>query len=125
VALRAAGRLARGPGQEDADLLGQDSKRAGRSDAFTLAVRVQRCRPLADHLSTQTLRPRAFAAQADGASRRYRDDPAVAGDRVSTPYIFWSVCQREDAALAGHGSMDTGERSDGTRHGAVKSCPKG
>jgi branched-chain amino acid transport system substrate-binding protein len=89
--------------KKDAELLGQISERAkATADAFTLAAYDAfnvAARALADtpaDADGTTLRA-AFAAQADGAkgvTGTIRLDPA--GDRVSTPYVFWSVCQRQD-----------------------------
>jgi branched-chain amino acid transport system substrate-binding protein len=89
--------------KKDAELLSQISERAkATADAFTLAaydafnVAVRALVDAPADADGAALRA-AFAAQADGAkgvTGTIRLD--TAGDRVSTPYVFWSVCQRED-----------------------------
>jgi branched-chain amino acid transport system substrate-binding protein len=119
--------------KKDAELLGQISKRAqATADAFTLAAYDAfsvAARTLADaavDADAETLRV-AFAAHADGAkgvTGTIRLD--AAGDRVSTPYIFWSVCQRKDEDARWRDTGRWTPASDPTTPGRVqpKSCPK-
>jgi branched-chain amino acid transport system substrate-binding protein len=120
--------------KEDAELVRQISKRAKASaDALTLAAYDAfnaAARTLADtpaDADAATLRA-AFAAQADGAKgvtgRTIRLDGA--GDRVSTPYVFWSICQRQGGDPRWR---DTGRwipAADPVAPGRVeaKGCPK-
>jgi branched-chain amino acid transport system substrate-binding protein len=117
----------------DAGLLRQISKRAkNAADAFTLAAydafKVA-ARTLADtpaDADAATLRA-AFASNADGANGvtgTIRLD--AAGDRVSTPYVFWSVCQQRRGNPRW---VDTGRwtpAADPTAAGRVQAgrCPK-
>jgi branched-chain amino acid transport system substrate-binding protein len=120
--------------KKDADLLGQISKRAkGTADAFTLAAYDAlnvAARTLADapaDADTETLRA-AFAAQADGAKGATGTIKLdAAGDRVSTPYVFWSVCQRPDGDPRWRDTGRWTPASDPTAPGRVrpKSCPEG
>jgi branched-chain amino acid transport system substrate-binding protein len=119
--------------KRDAKLLSQISKRAkDPADAFTLAAYDAfnvGARTLADapaDADAATLRA-AFAEEADGANGVTGTiELDAAGDRVSTPYAFWSVCRRGDE---GHRWVDTGRwtpAADPTAAGRVrtKSCPK-
>ncbi len=120
--------------KKDADLLGQISKRAkATADAFTLAAYDAfnvAARTLADapvDADAATLRT-AFAVHADGAKGvtgtiqpRCRRRPGIDALHL---LVRVSAAGRRPA-LAGHGSMDTGERSDGTRHGAAQELPEG
>jgi branched-chain amino acid transport system substrate-binding protein len=69
----------------------------------------------------------AFAEEADGANGVTGTiELDAAGDRVSTPYVFWSVCKRADE---GHRWVDTGRwtpAADPSAAGRIrtKSCPK-
>jgi branched-chain amino acid transport system substrate-binding protein len=118
--------------KKDAELLGQISERAkATADAFTLAAYDAfnvAARALADtpaDADAATLRA-AFAAQADGAKGvTGAIELDAAGDRVSTPYAFWSVCQRNGRARW----VDTGRwtpAADPTAPGEVRSrsCPR-
>jgi branched-chain amino acid transport system substrate-binding protein len=118
--------------KRDAKLLSQISKRAKNPadaftlaayDAFNVAARTLATTPAdADAAALRT----AFAANADGfngVTGTIRLD--AAGDRVSTPYAFWSVCQRGKSARW----TETGTwtpASDPSAPGRVrpKSCPK-
>jgi branched-chain amino acid transport system substrate-binding protein len=120
-------------GKRDAKLLNQISKRAkDPADAFTLAAYDAfnaGARTLADvpaDADAATLRT-AFAEEADGANGVTGTiELDAAGDRVSTPYVFWSVCKRADE---GHRWVDTGRwtpAADPSAAGRIrtKSCPK-
>ena len=90
-----------GSAKRDANLVSKITKRAkNQADAFTLAAYDAfnvAARTLSDtppDADAATLRT-AFARTAEGArgtTGTIQLDPA--GDRVSTPYAFWSVCQR-------------------------------
>jgi branched-chain amino acid transport system substrate-binding protein len=118
--------------KRDAKLVAEISKRAKNpADAFTLAAYDAfnvAARTLSDSppdADAATLRA-AFARAAEGAkgtTGTVHLDPA--GDRVSTPYAFWSVCQRGKSPRW----RETGTwtpASDPTAPGRVtpKSCPK-
>jgi branched-chain amino acid transport system substrate-binding protein len=119
--------------KKDAELLSQISERAkATADAFTLAAYDAfnvAARALADTRADAdgvTLRA-AFAAQADGAkgaTGTIRLD--AAGDRVSTPYVFWSVCQREDEDPRWRDTGRWTPAADPVAPGRVqaKACPK-
>jgi branched-chain amino acid transport system substrate-binding protein len=119
--------------KKDAELLSQISERAkATADAFTLAAYDAfnvAARALADtpaDADGATLRA-AFAAQADGAkgaTGTIRLD--AAGDRVSTPYVFWSVCQREDEDPRWRDTGRWTPAADPVAPGRVqpKACPK-
>jgi len=90
-----------GEAKRDANLVSKITKRAkNQADAFTLAAYDAfnvAARTLSDtpaDADAATLRA-GFARTAEGAkgtTGTIHLDPA--GDRVSTPYAFWSVCQR-------------------------------
>jgi branched-chain amino acid transport system substrate-binding protein len=121
--------------KRDAELLAQITSRAKQpADAFTLAAydafnvaarTLAATRRLPD-LDTATLRT-TFADTANvtkGVTGAIELD--AAGDRVSTPYAFWSVCQRDEKARW----VDTGRwtpAADPTAPGEVRarSCPRG
>ncbi|HEV3135595.1 MAG TPA: ABC transporter substrate-binding protein [Acidimicrobiia bacterium] len=118
--------------KRDAKLVTEISKRAKNpADAFTLAAYDAfnvAARTLSDtppDADAAALRA-AFARTAEGAkgtTGTVRLDPA--GDRVSTPYAFWSVCQQGKSPRW----TETGTwtpASDPTAPGQVtpKSCPK-
>jgi branched-chain amino acid transport system substrate-binding protein len=118
--------------KRDAKLVAEISKRAKNpADAFTLAAYDAfnvAARTLSDtppDTDAATLRA-AFARTAEGAkgtTGTIHLDPA--GDRVSTPYAFWSVCPRGKRPRW----TETGTwtpASDPTAPGRVtpKSCPK-
>jgi ABC-type branched-subunit amino acid transport system substrate-binding protein len=111
----------------------QITKRAkNQADAFTLAAYDAfnvAARTLSDtpaDADAATLRA-AFARTAEGAkgtTGTIQLDPA--GDRVSTPYAFWSVCQRGKSPRWTQTGTWTPAK-DPTAPGRVrpKSCPKG
>ena len=118
--------------KRDAKLINEISKRAKNdADAFTLAAYDAfnvAARTLADtdaDADASTIRA-AFASNAEG----YKGVTGTiqldaAGDRVSTPYAFWSLCEREKSTRW----TQTGTwspASDPTTPGRVspKSCPK-
>jgi branched-chain amino acid transport system substrate-binding protein len=118
--------------KRDAKLVTEISKRAKNpADAFTLAaydafnVAARTLSETPPDADAATLRA-AFASAAEGAkgtTGTVHLDPA--GDRVSTPYAFWSVCQRGKSRRW----TETGTwtpASDPTAPGRVtpKSCPK-
>jgi branched-chain amino acid transport system substrate-binding protein len=124
--------LPAGRAKRDAKLLSQISKRAKNpADAFTLAaydafnVAARALAETSADTDPATLRL-AFATAAQGAkgvTGTIRLD--AAGDRVSTPYAFWSICQRGKTPRW----TETGTwtpASDPTAPGRVspKSCPK-
>jgi branched-chain amino acid transport system substrate-binding protein len=124
--------LPAGQAKRDAKLLSQISKPKNPADAFTLAAYDAfnvAARTLADSAAdadASTLRA-AFASNAEG----YKGVTGTiqldaAGDRVSTPYAFWSVCQRGKSPRW----IETGTwtpANDPSAPGRVspKSCPKG
>jgi branched-chain amino acid transport system substrate-binding protein len=124
--------LPAGQAKRDAKLLSQISKPKNPADAFTLAAYDAfnvAARTLADSAAdadASTLRA-AFASNAEG----YKGVTGTiqldaAGDRVSTPYAFWSVCQRGKSPRW----IETGTwtpANDRSAPGRVspKSCPKG
>lgn len=125
--------LPEGQARRDASLLRQISKRAeapadaftlAAYDAFNVAARVLAATP-AD-ADTAILRA-AFADTADGAqgaTGTIRLD--AAGDRLSTPYVYWAVCERQGGSLRW---VDTGRwtpAADPAQPGRVQagSCPK-
>jgi branched-chain amino acid transport system substrate-binding protein len=124
--------LPAGQAKRDAKLLSQISKRAKNpADAFTLAAYDAfnvAARTLANtpaDADAVTLRT-AFAQNAEGAKGRAGTIQLdAAGDRVSTPYAFWSVCQRGKSARWTQTGTWT-PASDPTAPGRVrpKSCPK-
>jgi branched-chain amino acid transport system substrate-binding protein len=119
--------------KRDAKLLSEISKRAKNpADAFTLAAYDAfnaAARTLADapaDADDATLRT-AFAANANrakGVTGTVQLD--AAGDRVSTPYAFWSICQR-GTKLRWTQTGTWTPASDPTAPGRVrpKTCPKG
>lgn len=119
--------------KRDAKLVREISKRAKNpADAFTLAAYDAfnvAARTLSDtpaDADAATLRA-AFARAAEdatGTTGRIHLDPA--GDRVSTPYAFWSVCQRGRSSRWTQTGTWT-PASDPTAPGRVrpKNCPKG
>jgi branched-chain amino acid transport system substrate-binding protein len=119
--------------KRDAKLVREISKRAKNpADAFTLAAYDAfnvAARTLTDtpaDAEAATLRA-AFARAAEdakGTTGRIQLDPA--GDRVSTPYAFWSVCQRAKSPRWTQTGTWT-PASDPTAPGRVrpKNCPKG
>jgi branched-chain amino acid transport system substrate-binding protein len=119
--------------KRDAKLVTEISKRAKNpADAFTLAAYDAfnvAARTLSDtpaDADAATLRA-AFARTAEGAkgtTGTVQLDPA--GDRVSTPYAFWSVCQRGKSPRWTQTGTWT-PASDPTAPGRVrpKNCPKG
>jgi branched-chain amino acid transport system substrate-binding protein len=119
--------------KRDADLLRQISKRAkATADAFTLAAYDAfnvAARTLAEtpaDADAATLRA-AFAAQANGAKAVTGTIQLdAAGDRVSTPYVFWSICQREDGDPRWRDTGRWTPAADPVAPGRVqaKSCPK-
>jgi branched-chain amino acid transport system substrate-binding protein len=119
--------------KRDAGLLRQISERAkNTADAFTLAaydafnVAARTLAETAADADVSALRA-AFASAADGAkgvTGTIRLD--AAGDRVSTPYVFWSVCQRRGGDPRW---LETGRwtpAADPTAPGEVRSrsCPR-
>jgi branched-chain amino acid transport system substrate-binding protein len=118
--------------KRDANLVSQITKRAkNEADAFTLAAydafNVAARTPSATPVDADaaTLRA-AFAKTAEGAkgtTGTIHLDPA--GDRVSTPYAFWSVCERGKSPRWTQTGTWT-PASDPTAPGRVtpKSCPK-
>ena len=118
--------------KRDAKLVAEITKRAkNQADAFTLAAYDAfnvAARTLSDtpaDADAATLRA-AFARTAEGAkgtTGTIQLDPA--GDRVSTPYAFWSVCQRGKSPRWTQTGTWT-PASDPTAPGRVtpKSCPK-
>jgi branched-chain amino acid transport system substrate-binding protein len=118
--------------KRDTKLVSQITKRAkNEADAFTLAAYDAfnvAARTLSDtpvDADAATLRA-AFATNAEGAkgtTGTIHLDPA--GDRVSTPYAFWSVCQRGKSPQWTQTGTWT-PASDPTAPGRVtpKSCPK-
>jgi branched-chain amino acid transport system substrate-binding protein len=119
--------------KRDAKLVNEISKRAkNEADAFTLAAYDAfnvAARTLADtpaDADASTLRA-AFVSKAEGlkgvTGAIHLD---AAGDRLSTPYAFWSVCQRGKSARWTQTGTWT-PASDPTAPGRVrpKSCPKG
>jgi branched-chain amino acid transport system substrate-binding protein len=119
--------------KKEAELLRQISKRAKvPADAFTLAAYDAfnaAARALADtpaDADAASLRA-AFAAQAEGAkgvTGTIRLD--AAGDRVSTPYAFWSICHREDEDPEWRDTGRWTPAADPVAPGRVqvKECPK-
>jgi branched-chain amino acid transport system substrate-binding protein len=119
--------------KRDAKLLSQISKRARNPadaftlsayDAFNVAARTLAATP-AD-ADAATLRS-AFAQNAEGAQGTTGTIQLdAAGDRVSTPYAFWSLCQRGKRPRWTQTGTWT-PASDATAPGRVspKSCPKG
>jgi branched-chain amino acid transport system substrate-binding protein len=120
--------------KRDADLLRQISERAkATADAFTMAAYDAfnvAARTLAEapaDADAATLRA-ALAEQANGAkgvTGTIQLD--AAGDRVSTPYVFWSICQREDGDPRWRDTGRWTPAADPVAPGRVqaKSCPKG
>lgn len=118
--------------KRDAKLLSQISKRAKNPadaftlaayDAFNVAARTLAATPAA--ADEATLRA-AFAQTAEGAKATTGTIQLdAAGDRVSTPYAFWSVCQRGKSPRWTQTGTWT-PASDPTAPGRVspKSCPK-
>ena len=95
----------------------------GGYDAFNVAARTLSSTPV--DADAATLRA-AFARTAEGAkgtTGTIHLDPA--GDRVSTPYAFWSVCERGKSPRWTQTGTWT-PASDPTAPGRVtpKSCPK-
>jgi branched-chain amino acid transport system substrate-binding protein len=119
--------------KRDTKLVSQITKRAkNEADAFTLAaydafnVAAATLSDTPVDADAATLRA-AFARTAEGAkgtTGTIHLDPA--GDRVSTPYAFWSVCQRGKSRKWTQTGTWT-PASDPTAPGRVtpKSCPKG
>jgi branched-chain amino acid transport system substrate-binding protein len=121
--------------KSDAALLAQISKRAGnRADAFTMAAYDAfnvAVRTLAntdpDTLSDPAALRSAFVKTANGTkgvTGTVQLD--AAGDRVSTPYTFWSICTRQRGSTRW---VDTGRwtpAADPTGPGKVEArdCPK-
>jgi ABC-type branched-subunit amino acid transport system substrate-binding protein len=124
--------LTAGEAKRDAKLLSQISKRAKHSadaftlaayDAFNVAARTLAASP-AD-VDAATLRT-AFAQNAEGSKGTAGTIQLdAAGDRVSTPYAFWSLCQRARSPRWTQTGTWT-PASDPTAPGRVspKSCPK-
>jgi branched-chain amino acid transport system substrate-binding protein len=124
--------LPAGQAKRDAKLLSQITKRAkNQADAFTLAaydafnVAARTLSGTPADADAATLRA-AFASAAQGAkgtTGTIQLDPA--GDRLSTPYAFWSVCQRSKSPRWTQTGTWT-PASDPTAPGRVtpKSCPK-
>jgi branched-chain amino acid transport system substrate-binding protein len=122
-----------GEAKRDAKLVSEITKRAkNQADAFTLAAYDAfnvAARTLSDtpaDADAATLRA-AFARTADGAkgtTGTIHLDPA--GDRVSTPYAFWSVCERGKSPRWTQTGTWT-PAGDPTAPGRVrpKNCPKG
>jgi branched-chain amino acid transport system substrate-binding protein len=118
--------------KRDANLVSEITKRAkNEADAFTLAAYDAfnvAARTLFDtpvDADAATLRA-AFAKTAEGAkgtTGTIHLDPA--GDRVSTPYAFWSVCERGKSPRWTQTGTWT-PAADATAPGRVtpKSCPK-
>ena len=120
--------------KRDAKLVAQISARAkNRADAFTLAAfdafnvaaRTLAATRTVQDVDIATLRT-TFADTAN-ATKGVTGTIALdaAGDRVSTPYAFWSVCSRQRGSARW---LDTGRwtpAADPTAPGAVhaKSCP--
>jgi branched-chain amino acid transport system substrate-binding protein len=119
--------------KRDAKLVREISKRAKNPadaftlaayDAFNVAARTLSDTPAdADAVTLRAAFARA-AEDANGTTGRIQLDSA--GDRVSTPYAFWSVCQRGKSPRW----TQTGTwapASDPTAPGRVrpKNCPKG
>ena len=123
--------LPAGQAKRKAKLLSQISKPKNPADAFTLAaydafnVAVRTLASTPADADVTTLRT-AFATNANGAkgvTGTIQLD--AAGDRVSTPYAFWSLCQRGKSPRW----IETGTwtpANDPSAPGRVrpKSCPK-
>jgi branched-chain amino acid transport system substrate-binding protein len=119
--------------KKEAELLRQISRRAkATADAFTLAAYDAfnvAARTLAEtpaDADSATLRA-AFTTHADGAkgvTGTIRLDPA--GDRVSTPYVFWSVCQGDGGDPRWRDTGRWTPAADPVAPGRVqaKGCPK-
>jgi branched-chain amino acid transport system substrate-binding protein len=119
--------------KRDADLLRQISRRARATadaftmaayDAFNVAARTLAATP-AD-ADAATLRA-TFTGEADGfdgVTGTIRLD--AAGDRVSTPYVFWSICQRGDGDPRWRDTGRWTPAADPVAPGRVqaKGCPK-
>jgi branched-chain amino acid transport system substrate-binding protein len=119
--------------KRDAKLVSQITKRAkNQADAFTLAAYDAfnvAARTLSDtpaDADAATLRA-AFARAAEGAkgtTGTIHLDPA--GDRVSTPYAFWSVCQRgKSPQWTQTGTWTPANEPTAPGRVSPKSCPKG
>jgi branched-chain amino acid transport system substrate-binding protein len=122
-----------GEAKRDANLVSKITKRAkNQADAFTLAAYDAfnvAARTLSDtppDADAATLRA-AFARTAEGArgtTGTIQLDPA--GDRVSTPYAFWSVCQRgKSPRWTQTGTWTPAKDPTGPGRVRPKSCPKG
>jgi branched-chain amino acid transport system substrate-binding protein len=119
--------------KKDAELVRQISKRAkATADAFTLAAYDAfnvAARTLAEtpaDADAASLRA-AFATNANGAkgvTGTIQLD--AAGDRVSTPYVFWSICQRGDDDPRWRDTGRWTPAADPVAPGRVqaKECPK-
>jgi branched-chain amino acid transport system substrate-binding protein len=124
--------LTAGEAKRDAKLLSQISKRAKHpADAFTLAaydafnVAARTLAATPADVDAATLRT-AFAQNAEGSKGTAGTIQLdAAGDRVSTPYAFWSLCQRGRSPRWTQTGTWT-PASDPTAPGRVspKSCPK-
>jgi branched-chain amino acid transport system substrate-binding protein len=121
--------------KRDAKLIGEISKRAkNQADAFTLAAYDAfnvAVRTLAntdpDTISDTAALRTAFVNTANGTKGVTGTiELDAAGDRVSTPYAFWSICERQRGSARW---TDTGRWTPGadpTGPGKVRatSCPK-
>ena len=119
--------------KRDAKLVSQITKRAkNQADAFTLAAYDAfnvAARTLSDtpaDADAATLRA-AFARAAEGAkgtTGTIHLDPA--GDRVSTPYAFWSVCHRgKSPRWTQTGTWTPANEPPAPGRVSPKDCPKG
>ncbi len=122
-----------GEAKRDANLVSKITKRAkNQADAFTLAAYDAfnvAARTLSDappDADAATLRG-SFARTAEGArgtTGTIQLDPA--GDRVSTPYAFWSVCQRgKSPRWTQTGTWTPAKDPTGPGRVHPKSCPNG
>ncbi len=122
-----------GAAKRDANLVSKITKRAkNQADAFTLAAYDAfnvAARTLSDappDADAATLRG-SFARTAEGArgtTGTIQLDPA--GDRVSTPYAFWSVCQRgKSPRWTQTGTWTPAKDPTGPGRVHPKSCPNG
>jgi branched-chain amino acid transport system substrate-binding protein len=119
--------------RREADLLRQISRRAENPadaltlaayDAFVAAARTHADTPEDADIATLRANLTSAANAVEGATGDVELDPA--GDRVSTPFVFWSVCQREGGKPRW---VDTGRwtpADDPAAPGRVRarSCPR-
>jgi branched-chain amino acid transport system substrate-binding protein len=119
--------------QRDADLLRQISKRAKATadaftmaayDAFNVATRTLAATPADADAATLRTTLAGEADGFDGVTGTIRLD--AAGDRVSTPYVFWSICQRGDGDPRWRDTGRWTPAADPVAPGRVqaKGCPK-